>query len=262
MKNVIINADDFGASEGINNAIVDCFKDGILTSTTAMANMPAFDHAMRLGKKYNIPTGVHLNLIDGKGLVIKQPLGKKLALKVIGGIISRRIIEEEFFAQIEKVDKHVEITHLDSHQHMAMFPQIRSAMVCAAKEFKIKKARISKDNFNSITPFSAFVKKEIINTFIPGTKKLLRRNNIKYPHQFFGILSTGRFNLRYLEEYFKRVKNNAEIMVHPGYNTTPSNLKGDFLEKGREIETKTLLSQKAKDLCKKYNISLCSYKEL
>ena len=75
MKKIIVNADDFGISKEVNEGIVKGFQDGIISSTTVMANMPEFEEAMNLAKKNSkLGVGVHLNVIDGKALAIKEEL--------------------------------------------------------------------------------------------------------------------------------------------------------------------------------------------
>ena len=68
---VIVNADDFGQSVNVNRAIIDCFQKGLISSTTIMANMPAFDDAVDLAIEngFHQTVGVHLNLTDGEPLV-------------------------------------------------------------------------------------------------------------------------------------------------------------------------------------------------
>src|SRR4030042_5568247 len=67
MKKVIINADDFGLSPGVNRGILCGFRDGIVTSTTMMVNLPAFDDAVQIIKENpDLPVGIHLTLLWGK----------------------------------------------------------------------------------------------------------------------------------------------------------------------------------------------------
>ena len=51
MTKLIVNADDFGLSEAVNYGIISAYKNGIVRSTTIMAGMPAFDHAVELLKE-------------------------------------------------------------------------------------------------------------------------------------------------------------------------------------------------------------------
>ena len=63
MKYAIINADDFGLSPGVNEGIIKAHQDGILTSATILANMPAFEDAVQLAKSYpSLGVGLHLNI--------------------------------------------------------------------------------------------------------------------------------------------------------------------------------------------------------
>ncbi|MCA6775451.1 ChbG/HpnK family deacetylase [Enterococcus mundtii] len=69
MKKVIINADDFGYSSGVNSGIIKSFQDGILSSTTLMANMPGCLEAIQLTKENpGLGIGGHLVLTCGKSL--------------------------------------------------------------------------------------------------------------------------------------------------------------------------------------------------
>ena len=154
MKKIIVNADDFGISKEVNEGIVKGFQDGIITSTTVMANMPEFEQALSLAKKNSeLGVGVHLNIIDGKALAIENELSQKFAVKCILGFVKRKTIEEELMAQVEKVVKHIDPSHLDVHQHQGVFPNIREAVVNVAKEYKIKKIRLPKEKAFSLDDF-------------------------------------------------------------------------------------------------------------
>tara|TARA_Y100000310_G_scaffold343459_1_gene451174 strand:+ start:600 stop:1385 length:786 start_codon:yes stop_codon:yes gene_type:complete len=261
MKKLIVNADDFGCSWAVNGGIIQAHEEGIVSSTTAMANMKAFPEAMKLAKKYpSLGVGVHLNIIDGEGLATEHPLGKEFAVKVILGKISRREIEEEFRAQVAAVDKHLEITHLDTHQHQGVFPHIRKAMVSVAKEFKVKKLRLPSEKGFSLN--SQLWKKCLIDVFVPATKRLYKKNGLITTQEFYGILNTGGFSVSVLEHFLKQMKDSAEVMVHPGKESSYSPLKGDFLVKAKHKELAALVDPGAKDLLKKYNVKLVSYRDL
>ena len=263
MKRLIINADDFGISKEVNEGIVKGFQEGIITSTTVMANMSEFEQAMKLAKKHSeLSVGVHLNIIDGKALVMKDKLSQKLAVKCILGLVKKRELEEELMAQVEKVSKYIEPSHLDVHQHQGVFPNIREAVVNVAKENNIKKIRLPREESNSLNNFSQLWKKKLIDSFIPETKKLYDKNKLKYPEQFFGILSTGSFNVKHLESFLKRLKGNGELMVHPGFYSEKSPLKGDFLVESKHIELNALISVEAKELLRKYKVKKINFRDL
>src|SRR5690625_7449709 len=74
MKRIIINADDFGYSRAVNWGIIDAHAEGLLTSTTLMTNMPAAEHAFKLGHEHeNLGIGVHLTITCGRQLIAMRP---------------------------------------------------------------------------------------------------------------------------------------------------------------------------------------------
>lgn len=120
---VIVNADDFGFSEAVNYGILKAHKQGIVTSTSIMANMPGFAHAVELWKKNpTLRVGVHLNITCGKPVLTDhQTMTNEEGYFVHGNEDSYSDYEifEELCAQMEKVlAAGIEIDHLDSHHHI------------------------------------------------------------------------------------------------------------------------------------------------
>lgn len=120
---VVVNADDFGFSEAVNYGILKAHKQGIVTSTTIMANMPGFEHGVALWKKNpTLRMGVHLNITCGKPVLQDHQTMINEAGYFVHGkeeTYSDYEIFEELSAQIEKVlAAGIEIDHLDSHHHI------------------------------------------------------------------------------------------------------------------------------------------------
>src|SRR5512141_57922 len=70
MKRLIVNADDFGLTTGVNRAIIECHQRGIVTSATLMANSAAFEDAVALAKQNpRLSVGCHVTLMDGEPLL-------------------------------------------------------------------------------------------------------------------------------------------------------------------------------------------------
>lgn len=127
MLKLIMNADDFGYSRGVNYGIIEAHQQGIVRSTTLMANMPAFEQAIALAKENTyLGVGVHLTITTGapvlrthKTIVNQQGLFIKVkeALKETN-TIDLEEIRSEWFAQIRKVyASGIKPTHIDSHHH-------------------------------------------------------------------------------------------------------------------------------------------------
>jgi len=145
---IIINADDFGLTKGINKAVRQAHSEGVLTSTTLMANMPAAQQAVEIAKELpRLGVGVHLNLLEGQPVSnessVKQMLCRQgrfvrsaaaLAVKAALSKNVRKAIKIELEAQIRRViDYGIKPTHLDSHKHIHCFPCI-FPIVCGLAE--------------------------------------------------------------------------------------------------------------------------------
>ena len=145
MAKIIVNADDFGYSEGVNHGIISAHKNGIVTSCTVMANMPGFEHGMELIKEnptlkcgflmtltcYKPLLKDHKTIVDQNGDFIRKP-----SEEVIKNIDLEEVYRE-FKAQIERVRERVEITHLDSHHHVHGREFLRPVIERLANEYKL-----------------------------------------------------------------------------------------------------------------------------
>lgn len=147
MSKLIVNADDFGYCEAVNYGIISAHRNGIVTSTTIMANMPGFDHAVNLLKENkDIGCGVHMtlscnkplndnlkSLVDENGMFYKR---------INAEVISKIDLDElyyEFCSQIDKVkNAGVEITHLDSHHHVHTILHFKDVIKTIMDKYNLK----------------------------------------------------------------------------------------------------------------------------
>src|ERR1700679_91642 len=133
LSTLIINADDFGLSSIVNRAILTSMEEGLVTSTSMMANMPGFEHAVglvRVHAKLAGRIGVHLNLTEGRPLskpILDCPLfcndqGVFAYQRTPLFFLSKKVREAvylEFKAQVERMlDAGIKPIHLDSHHHI------------------------------------------------------------------------------------------------------------------------------------------------
>ncbi|MBO0452456.1 MULTISPECIES: carbohydrate deacetylase [Enterococcus] len=145
MGKVIFNSDDFGYSYGVNYGIVDAYQRGILTSTTLMANMPGFEHAVKLKKELpDLGVGVHLTLTCGKPLLknvdslMEDDKFKHLSYYKQPFEVDGDQLYQEWNAQIQKVYRAGVIpTHLDSHHHTHTFGMNQEVVVALAKKYDL-----------------------------------------------------------------------------------------------------------------------------
>ena len=234
---VIVNADDFGMSETVNEAIAEGFSNGIINSTSIMANMPAFDDAVgKLSCLEGIGLAVHLNIIEGKALThcpslcdndgnfnlsFTQILRKSLSKDFL------KEVENEFRMQIEKVLKYATPYNLDSHVHVHSIPPIFNIVCKLAKEYKIPFVRTQFENIY-ITPghkenftkkhFINFAKVFILNTFTLINKPRLKKYGLKTNDCVLGVGYTGMMNEQTIDFGLKSHEKKTcviEIICHP-----------------------------------------------
>ncbi|WP_368541163.1 chitin disaccharide deacetylase [Enterobacter soli] len=134
MENLlIVNADDFGLSKGQNYGIVEACRRGVVTSTTALVNGDAVEHAALLS--HEVPAlgvGMHFVLTLGMplspmpGLTRDGQLGKWIWEMAERGALPLDEITRELDCQFNRfvdIFGH-EPTHIDSHHHVHMIPAI------------------------------------------------------------------------------------------------------------------------------------------
>lgn len=145
MGKVIFNSDDFGYSHGVNYGIVDAYQRGILTSTTLMANMPGFEHAVKLKKEFpDLGVGVHLTLTCGRPLLknvdslTDEGRFKQLSFYAHPFEVDGDQLYQEWNTQIQKIYRAGIIpTHLDSHHHTHTFGMNQEIVIALAKKYDL-----------------------------------------------------------------------------------------------------------------------------
>ena len=148
VKKLIINADDFGMTEGVTKGIIDCHADGVLTSTTLIVNAPYTEFALAEAKKYPaLGVGIHLNITYGRPLVA----GAKSFTDEDGNFwqypdYQRQKISadpKELYAEWQaQIERFIALagklpTHIDSHHHVHCQPQHQTVVMQLAKEYDL-----------------------------------------------------------------------------------------------------------------------------
>jgi hopanoid biosynthesis associated protein HpnK len=244
-RGVIVNADDFGLTPGVNRGILSGFREGILTSTTMMVNMRFFDDAATLARdNADLPVGVHLTLLWGRpvsdaarvpSLVDRQGCFPRGLVTLARGYAMGRLdpeqVETEFRAQIRKfVEAGLRPTHLDTHKHVHCLPGVLQAMIAVAPEFGIDRVRLPVElplkpltGAGGPTPrrpsLTATAKRRLIGALCGRSRGRLQAAGFRTTDHFVGIAQQDRLN----SEVFRLILNSlrdgvTEIMCHPGYS--------------------------------------------
>jgi predicted glycoside hydrolase/deacetylase ChbG (UPF0249 family) len=148
---LIINSDDFGLTPGVNLGIIDALKRGVLTSTTAMMNMPGIEMAAQLSKDNpELGVGLHLVLTAGRPMhaghtTIVDEHGNflKNASLIKNQVVDIEEVYREYVAQMEAFIRLFgrKPTHIDGHHHTHAYPQTQEASLRLAKTYGISYVR-------------------------------------------------------------------------------------------------------------------------
>lgn len=213
---IIINADDFGMSDKVNRAIVICFHEGIVSSTTIMANMGGFEDARRLAIENNLlgRIGVHLNVTEGRPLSTRirrertfvNGEGEFCFRRNCNFLLSRNektALLEEFESQIMRcLDTGLSLTHVDSHQHVHTEWAVFAVVRVLAKKYGLRFVRAARND-------------DISNDSLRRLYKAVF--NLRLSHM--GLRRTTYFGdlegFRRMQQLIRNQGKSFEIMIHP-----------------------------------------------
>ncbi|MGH9754915.1 MAG: carbohydrate deacetylase [Blastocatellia bacterium] len=240
MKKLIVNADDFGLTAGVNRAIIEGHTRGAITSATLMANMPAFDTAVRLAKDHpSLGVGLHFNITQGRPVADASRVGSLIddrgefwgtSAAILRRMLAGRLkIEEvviELRAQIEKaLNAGLRMTHVDSHKHTHALPQICGAIIATIKDYGINAVRSPREQWRfdlGATSFKLITQSAGafgISQLCRISDLRLKKSDVKTPDFFFGVARTGFWTKSWLIDLIERLPTGvSELMCHPGYD--------------------------------------------
>ena len=278
MKQLIVNADDFGISSSVDRGIIDTFKRGIVRSTSLVANGANFSNAVEsLKNNPDLGVGIHLNILRGMPvshpLKVKHLLDKEHFSLTISSLLRKahhhilmKEIEIEYRAQIERILKNFKrVTHIDSEKHHHSLPKIFELVCRLAHEYQIKHIRF----INETNSISKNLYKCLgliwLNIFAAINKKYVRQWEINTADYFWGVQLAGQMTKSNLIKILLHIQDGVnEICCHPGYidDRHSKCLKGFgnfYIDKHREEELEILCSSEIREQLKLNGIHLTHY---
>lgn len=263
---LIINADDFGLTLGVNRAIEQLHKANALTSATLMATGQAFEDAIAVAK--SIPTlgiGCHVVLTDGVPVsrpesipTLLGPDGKRFRPSLIGfvnallrGRINEEEIDREASAQIQKLqDAGIHVTHVDTHKHTHLFPAVSRPLLRVLERTGITAIRNPfEPDFTQELSHAGLKRRlqlSLLNRLKPAFQRQsqVRENLVMITDGTVGVSATGNLNSTTLSQILAALPDTGvfELVCHPGYNDADLDGITTRLRAHREIEMQALLS--------------------
>ncbi len=258
---LIVNADDFGMTSGINRAIVELHEAGVLTSATLMARATATDEAIKAAKATpSLGVGCHVVLVDGEPIsrdlttlaregAFQATLGA-FVKKLLAGAIRSDEMEQEARAQIQLLQlRGVHLTHVDAHKHTHMFPQVLRPVLRAARACGIRAVRNPFEPEWSVaaTPGAPFVRRmevRMLRMLAGRFHRIVADEGFTTTDGAVGVLATGTLDAGTIASLLRAMPANGtyELVTHPGYNDADLARVRTRLRASREMEREALLT--------------------
>jgi hopanoid biosynthesis associated protein HpnK len=286
VRRLIINADDFGFTSGVNRAIIQANTEGVVTSSTLMANGRAFSEGVEFAKGLSkLSLGCHVVLIDGDPVLPPEKISsltqsgrfrdglKGFAARALTGRLDSAQIAAEATAQIRKIQAAgLTVSHFDTHKHTHLFPQVWRPLLRAAADCGVRAVR---NPFGPRFPlrstqllarpnlWTRYAEVRILRTFAAKFREAVQREGFVTPDGTLGIEVTGTLD----ESLFTAIATSIpdgtwEFVCHPGYNDSELQSAKTRLRESREIELRVLTLPAAREILEQQGVQLISYRDL
>jgi hopanoid biosynthesis associated protein HpnK len=291
VRRLIINADDFGLTTGVNRAIQLAHSQGVVTSATLMAKSQAFDHAVEMSRSLPaLSLGCHVVLVDGTPLLppsqvpsLLQRRGPNadyfpfgfgdIALRAIAGKINPDEARAEVTGQFRKLQTAgISISHFDAHKHTHILPWILSPLLRAAADCGVPALRNPFAPRGSLHPSLLFswptlwkrsLQMSLLRGFARKFRELVRHSGMATTDGTIGIEVTGVLDERFFQVLVKNMPQGTwELVCHPGYNDADLSGIRTRLRESREHELRALTSPDAHQILDRAGIELISFRHL
>lgn len=277
----IVNADDFGLTEGVNRAIGELFHAGALTSATLMANGEAFGDAVRVAMQCpGLDVGCHVVLVDGAPVANPGQVASLLTpdgrlrnslsgfiLDLQRGRILESEIETEAVAQIQRLQNAgVSVSHLDTHKHTHLFPRVGRPLLRAAQRCGVRAVRNPfEPAWSARLTRGALVRRlevTLLRSFRSSFAGLCTKYGIATTKGCIGVSATGNLDAANLNTLLMHAREGTfELVCHPGYNDAALSGIRTRLRDTREVERTALLEQ-IPEAVKTGHIGLLTFRDL
>ena len=234
MKQIIVNADDFGRHVLINRAVERGCQDGILRSATLMPGGAAFDDAAALARRTPaLGVGVHLTLVNGNPVLPPAEIPSLVtaegvfyddhthfAVRLLRGKVRLAEVRAELSAQLRRVEAAgLRPTHADSHQHMHVLPGVIDVVLdlCAAAGIPAMRAPRAPLFAGAFGGMGQLVGRVGLSALARRAAAKARRRGIRTPDRFVGIVAGEAVTAAALSAAVHALKDGTtEVMMHPG----------------------------------------------
>ena len=293
MRRLIVNADDFGMTRGINRAIVEASSHGIVTSTTLMVTARAFDDAVTLAPTVSsrVSVGCHVIFLDGTpvlppdripSLLQPSPNGAAREFRIklpdfaraaLTGKLNPMEIEAEAAAQIDRLQRAgISPSHIDCHKHAHMFPPVLCPLLRAAESRGVPAIR---NPFGRLVPlpFTRILRNPkhwrrvaelgVLRAYSTRFKTQAAAHGLRTPDGCVGVVHTGTLDIESFLVIIDTLPDGTwEFVCHPGYNDAELDQVRTRLRQSRATELSLLTWPDARSALDRRGIQLITFRDL
>jgi hopanoid biosynthesis associated protein HpnK len=271
LRRLIVNADDFGRSASINQAVSRAHREGILTCASLMVNEPAFEEAVALARENpQLGVGLHLTLLCGHsalpperipGLVnARKEFTHNPASAGFRYFFQRRLREQlrqEIHAQFKKFRAtRLPLDHVNGHLHLHLHPTVFRILMEEAAPLGLERLRLTFDPFRLNLRLASGrllyrgLHTVIFHWLVARARPIVRHRGLRHTQAVFGLLQNARVDEGYLTRLLANLPaGDSELYSHPS------------LDEFRN-EFDALISPRAREQVKQLGIKLIRYQDL
>jgi hopanoid biosynthesis associated protein HpnK len=270
-RRLIVNADDFGRTASINQAVIRAHREGILTATSLMVNEPACEEAVALARENpNLGVGLHLTLLCGhsalppeqipglvnaKGEFTTNPPGAGFRYFFQRSL--REPLRREIHAQFQRFHATgLPLDHVNGHLHLHLHPTVFRILMADAPQLGIKRLRLTFDplrlNLRLASGHFAYrvLHAAIFHSLSARARPVLAQRGIRHTDAVFGLLQNARVDEDYVNRLLPQLPaGDSELYSHPSLDE----FKNEF---------DALISPRARERVEKLGIKLIRYQDL
>ena len=274
----------------MNRGIAEAHRNGIVTSTSLLANGRAFDDGVRISSELpRLGVGVHLNLSDGKPVApavdVKSLLNaagefaggpEALLFRLTAKSLDANEVENEWDAQIRKVQAAgIHATHLDGHKHVQMLPGLFGVALRLAKKHGIAAVRVSHESSSLRAALSGgggesagvLLKQGVqargLKLLARDAREMAEHAGVETADYFCGIAQTGVLSKKGVQQLLEKLpEGTTELMCHPGYADADLENSATRLQQSRQTELEILTDKSIRKIVADLGIRLINYEEI
>jgi hopanoid biosynthesis associated protein HpnK len=255
---LIVNADDFGLTSGVNRAIIELHAAGLVTSTSLMARAGATDEAIELARATpSLGVGCHVVLIDGEPVLPPEKIPSLVdartgrfpnslttfLLRLFTGRIRAQEIEAEAAAQVAHLQQRgVRLTHVDTHKHAHIFSAVLRPVLRAARAAGIRAVRHPFEPEWAVrtalgAPLARVVQIAALRPLAPRSNQILLQEGFTTTDGTIAVAGTGTLDAAALRSLLEQIPAGTwELVTHPGYNDADLARVRTRLRASRDVE--------------------------